>query len=400
MTARVFCVADVRFPLERANGIQTMETCAALARRGYEVRLVVRPDTAVPARDPFDYYGVAADPRLSIERVRVAGPSTVRRIWFLVGALSRSRGARADDILLTRDLGFASLYLRTRRRAGSAPLVYESHGFAPAVSGARPAMLTGAPAPSASKLARLLRREAFVWRGADGYATITEGLAGELVERFGTRPACGVVPDGARVEPGRPWALKALPPRPVVGYSGHLYPWKGVDLLLDALAELPGVCGLIVGGHPGETDLSRLRARADRLGIASRVTFTGMVPPREVAARLEPADLLVLPNPGTAVSVRYTSPLKLFEYLAMGRPIVASDLPAFREVVRDRDNALLFDAGSASALAAAIRTAIDDRGLSEAIARRAFETANEYSWDARAVRLDRLFGEVRTRSGR
>ena len=137
MSRRILCVADVRFPVERANGIQTIETCAALARRGHAVRLVVRPDTAVPARDPFEYYGVERDPRLSIERVRVAGPAPLRRMGFLLGALARARGTSRDDVVLTRDLGFASLYLRARR-SGSARLVYESHGFAPAVAGSGP----------------------------------------------------------------------------------------------------------------------------------------------------------------------------------------------------------------------------------------------------------------------
>jgi glycosyltransferase involved in cell wall biosynthesis len=179
-----------------------------------------------------------------------------------------------------------------------------------------------------------------------------------------------------------------------VGYSGHLYPWKGVDLLLEALGELPGIKGVIVGGHPGEADLPRLRGRAEELGLTSRVTFTGMVRPREVAAHLQAADVLVLPNPATATSERYTSPLKLFEYLAMGRPIVASDLPAFREVVRHGENAQLFEAGNASALAAAVRTVAGDPARAESMARRAFETAREYSWDARAERLERLFGEA------
>jgi glycosyltransferase involved in cell wall biosynthesis len=393
MSARVFCIADVRFPVERANGIQTIETCAALARRGHAVRLVVRPDTTVPARDPFEYYGVERDPRLSIERVRVAGPIPLRRMGFLLGALARVREAGRDDVVLTRDLGFASLYLRARR-SGSARLVYESHGFAPAVSRERPAMLTGAAPSSSAKQARLLGREARVWRQADGYATITRGLADELVGRFGPRRALAVVADGARAHATGVFAARAIGSPVVVGYSGHLYPWKGVDLLLDALRELPGIKGVIVGGHPGEADLPRLRGRADQLGLTSRVTFTGMVRPREVAAHLQAADVLVLPNPATATSERYTSPLKLFEYLAMGRPIVASDLPAFREVVRHGENAQLFEAGNASALAAAVRTVAGDPARAESMARRAFETARDYSWDARAERLERLFGEA------
>ena len=396
MKPRILCFADVRFPLERANGIQTIETCAALARRGHDVRLIVRPDTTTPPRDPFDYYGLPTDPRLLIERVAVAGSQAVRRVGYLVRALLRARATSRDDLVLTRDLGFASLYLRARRPT-SAALVYESHGFAPAVSAARPTMLTGAAASSSLKQRRLWRREQFVWYGAEGYATITSGLAGELVERFGTRPALAVVPDGARVGLAREWAPRRRAAPAVVGYSGHLYPWKGVDLLLDALATMPGVRAVIVGGHPKERDLARLQDHATRLGLGPRVTFTGMVPPHEVSARLEGADVLVLPNPETTVSARYASPLKLFEYLAMGRPIVASDLPAFREVLRDRDNALLFEAGNPAALAAAIRVAVEDLALADAIARRAFETAREYSWDRRAERLDALFAESMAR---
>jgi glycosyltransferase involved in cell wall biosynthesis len=393
MTRRILCFADVRFPLERANGIQTIETCAALARLGHQVRLIVRPDTARPPRDPLAFYGVEAAPGLSLERVVVAGPALVRRAASLMQALGKALAADRDAVVLTRDLGFASLYLRARGRGG-ASLVYESHGFAPTVSEARPTMLTGARPASPAKQQRLLRREQTVWRRADGYATITTGLADELRDRFGPRPATAVVPDGARLRDARPWAFPSGGAVPVVGYAGHLYPWKGVDLLIDALAELPGVRGIVVGGHPAEPDAARLRERAGRLGVASRVEFAGMVAPHEVTSRLEGADVLVLPNPETPVSARYTSPLKLFEYLAMGRPIVASDLPAFREVLADRQNAILFEPGSAAALAGAVRAILGDAPLATSIARRARATAADFTWDRRAERLDALFAEA------
>jgi glycosyltransferase involved in cell wall biosynthesis len=392
MSRPILCFADIRFPLERANGIQTFETCAALARRGHEVRLLVRRDTTKPARDPFVYYGVPTDARLRIERVEVAGPPAARRVASLAQALWKARELGHGAVVFSRDLGFASVYLRTRS-AAKVPLVYESHGFAPVVSGARPGMLSGATAASGRKQERLFRREEFVWRNADGYVTITRGLADELRERFGPRPALAVVPDGARPGHGE-WTARPMGQPPVVAYSGHLYPWKGVDLLIEALADLPEVRGLVIGGYPNEPDLERLRARATALGLGARVTFTGMVPPPEVATRLGGADVLVVPNQVSAVSARYTSPLKLFEYLAMGRAIVAPDLPAFREIVGDRRNALLFEAGNAAALGASIRQVIDDPGLAAAIGRTAFETAREYSWDRRAERIDAIFQEV------
>ncbi len=71
---RILYFADIRFPLERANGIQTMETCYALAGRGHSVQLVVRPDTQTPARDPFDYYGLTPRTGLTSNERRSAGP--------------------------------------------------------------------------------------------------------------------------------------------------------------------------------------------------------------------------------------------------------------------------------------------------------------------------------------
>jgi hypothetical protein len=71
---RILYFADIRFPLERANGIQTIETCYALAGRGHSVQLVVRPDTETPARDPLEYYGLPPRKGLTIERAPVSGP--------------------------------------------------------------------------------------------------------------------------------------------------------------------------------------------------------------------------------------------------------------------------------------------------------------------------------------
>jgi glycosyltransferase involved in cell wall biosynthesis len=107
-----------------------------------------------------------------------------------------------------------------------------------------------------------------------------------------------------------------------------------------------------------------------------------------VAGRLADASILVLPNTPSAISERYTSPLKLFEYLAMGRPIVASDLPAIREVLTHEQTALLVPAGDAAALAAAIGRLADDRVLAGRLASNAAALAPHYSWEARAERLE------------
>ena len=312
---RILYFADIRFPLERANGIQTMETCHALAERGHDVRLVVKPDTHSPARDPFAFYGVERTPSLIIERANApAGAGIMQRVAYMSFAFGRAFGKDRAHVIMTRDLGVASGLLRIPR-AMRAPLVYESHGYAPDVARALPDLVATASAPGASKLKRLATREANVWRGADGYVTITAGLADELTQRFGARERIAVIPDGMRM----PAALTGAPAGRLVAYAGHLYAWKGVDVLLHAVALIPDAHALIVGGHEKEPDIGRLRALASDLGLSSRVTFTGQVEPSGVAAHLAAASVLVLPNTASAISTRFTSPLKLFEYMAAGR---------------------------------------------------------------------------------
>jgi len=179
----------------------------------------------------------------------------------------------------------------------------------------------------------------------------------------------------------------------VVGYAGHLYPWKGIDVLIAALGQLTGVRGLIVGGLEGEDDVIRVKALAERTA-PGRVTFAGMVDPPQVAALLQQADVLVVPNLPSRISAAYTSPLKLFEYMASGRPVVASDLPALREVLRPDDNAVLVEAGSADALAAGIRRVVEDPAFGARLAAQARLDVAAYTWDKRAERLESVLASA------
>jgi glycosyltransferase involved in cell wall biosynthesis len=400
---RILYLADIRFPLERANGIQSMATCHALAARGHDVTMIVRPDTHVPALDPFVFYGLPKLDRLRIEIAPVTGPAAARRTGYLTYAIGRSLGRARQDLIFTRDLGVASLVLRLPRLL-RAPIVHEAHGIAADSAAALPDLLSSTPRASPAKLRRLEHRDARVWRDADGYVAITEGLARELSRRFGERPRVAVVPDGVRLDradhmratdrPGTDRAGSTDQKPFTIGYAGHLYPWKGVHLVIEAIAALPDTRGLIIGGHEREGDLERLRALVDQLDCTSRVTFTGRVAPVDVAPLLKQADVLTLPNPASAISTAFTSPLKLFEYMAAGRPIVASDLQSIREVLTDGHNALLVEPGNPQALTAAVRRLKEEPGLGERLARQALEDVRQYTWERRAVRLESLFTQA------
>lgn len=393
---RILYLADIRFPLERANGIQSMETCYALAARGHVVTMGVRPDTQSPARDPFAFYGLPRIAGVRVETAVVTGPAVARRAGYLAFALTRATGRGRQDVIFTRDLGLAALLLRIPAPL-RAPVVYEAHGIAAETAAALPTMVSGAPPASPAKIRRLSSRESRVWHAADGYVTITAGLKTELERRFGSRPRIAVVPDGARLatEDAEQKTAAEFPAHQfTVGYAGHLYPWKGVDLVVEAIAAMDDTRGLIIGGHEKEPDLARVKALATTLGCSSRVTFTGLLPPGDVAARLRQADVLALPNPASAIAREFTSPLKLFEYMASGRPIVASDLPSFREVLTDGRNAVLVEAGRAEALAAGILRIKDDPSFGRQLAAQALIDVRAYTWAGRATALETLFADV------
>ena len=389
----ILYLSDIRFPLERANGISTMETCAALAVRGHKVHLLVRPDTTTPARDPFAFYGVSPTPRLRVERAPVFGPPSVRRAVYLACMVERLLKRRSWDVVWTPDLFLAGAALRLPARMRP-PVVYESHNFRPAFAGDFHRLVTGMRAAGPVKLRRLLRRERRVWRRAEGYVALTGVLARELQERFGARQHMITAPNGIRLEGARAYAPPRHDGAPIVAYAGHFYPYNGVDVFVEALARLPDVRGLIIGGHPRDAaDGERLRTLACARGIMDRVTFTGLVPPGKVLGLLRGADVLVEPML-SAPNTRYASPMKLFDYMAAGRPIVAADVVSLREVVVDGRTARLVAPDCPEALAEGVRALLADPAAAGRMARAAFEEVANYTWVRRAERLEQLLNEV------
>ena len=181
------------------------------------------------------------------------------------------------------------------------------------------------------------------------------------------------------------------PNAPVAVYTGHFFPWKGVDTLVEAARHLPDHWHIVmVGGI--EPDLGRIRKLA--LGD-QRIRVVGHLPVRDAALYLAAADVAVLPNSGKAdISAKYTSPLKLFEYLASGTPVVASDVPAVREVVENGHSALLVEPDDPAALVAGIERVASDERLRKKLTLNARELAREYSWDSRAALVKTFLGNL------
>jgi glycosyltransferase involved in cell wall biosynthesis len=166
----------------------------------------------------------------------------------------------------------------------------------------------------------------------------------------------------------------------IVLYTGHLYDWKGTQVLAQASDLLPAEI-YFVGGT--KEDVQDFKVKDPNL----KIKIIGHRPYSEIPCWLRAADVLVLPNSGKEeISKHWTSPLKLFEYMAASKPIVASDLPSIREIL-NKDNAILVAPDNPEALAEGINKALTDKGLSARISVLAYEGVKNYTWQKRAEKV-------------
>jgi glycogen(starch) synthase len=204
--------------------------------------------------------------------------------------------------------------------------------------------------------------ETWAFRQVDAITCICEGLRNDIIARGIPESRVTVIPNAVDVDAFRFGAkadeeLRAkldLAGKIVIGFVGSFYAYEGLDLLLDAMptvaAALPEVRLLLVGGGPQE---DALKAQAQRLQIADRIHFVGRVPHEEVQRYYSLIDVMAYPRHAMRLTDLVT-PLKPLEAMAQGRLLVASDVGGHRELVRDGETGILFKAGSAAALTAAI----------------------------------------------
>jgi glycosyltransferase involved in cell wall biosynthesis len=168
----------------------------------------------------------------------------------------------------------------------------------------------------------------------------------------------------------------------IIGYTGRVNAEKGINTILGAAALLQQrpVHFLVVGKQYDAEAAARGR-------VLGNVTMTGFVPPSMVPGYLAACDILAMPTSATLPYSRFTSPLKLFEYMASGRPIICSDLPVLREVLRHGENALLVAPDDPEALVAAVQRLLAECGLRHELAAQALRDVKRYAWNERAARI-------------
>lgn len=358
------------------EALQILYTVDALGSLGARVTLLTpKPANAADARAILGHALSSnvqpqyLEPRLGIWRwLRSNKP-----FYRMAAAELTKLGA---DAVLVRHLKMAEHLLR---HTPEVPLFFETHElFAQSYREAHPRMSLR----QRLKLAALVQREGFVYRNARGLIALTPLLIDDIRQAYGIETPAVVAPDGVDLEQAQ--APVSVPPHttPWLLYLGSLHPWKGVDTLIRAMQYVRQPAELhIVGGN--ERRIAELRKLAEKLNVAARVIFHGAVEPGRRFEYIHQADICLLPLTDTGIGSRYTSPLKLFEYMAAGKPIVTSDLPSMRAVLEPGKHALMAKTDDPRSFAQTIDLLLSDPALCDRLRRCARALAQHYTWAAR-----------------
>jgi len=193
------------------------------------------------------------------------------------------------------------------------------------------------------------------------------------------------------MEPGAARRRLEWPEAPWVVFVGNLVAWQGLDTLVRAAPEVIEACGARIAIVGDGQMRSTLETLAENLGIADRVVFVGSVPYEDVPTYIGAASACVAPFTRARNEAIGLSPLKVYEYLACGRPVVASGVPGISELLQRSGAGLLVPPDDPRALAATLREVLEDptRAREMGDRGRAF-AVNECSWGRTAESVERV----------
>ena len=328
-----------------------------------------------------------------VHRLKAMLPKAIYELMELTYSLVAYRKLMAaarefrPDVIYERYNLFLLAGLMARRRLG-VPLLLEVNA---------PLVLERSQHSGGLVLQKLARwAEGKAWHGADAVLPVTAVLAGHVREYGVPADRIHVIPNGINrahfahaPSPAEAKTRLGLQGRVVLGFTGFVRDWHGVDRIVDWMAT-PGPPAntylLVVGDGPVRAELE---AQARRLGLADRVSFTGVIHRDQVPAHVAAFDVALQP----AVT-HYASPLKLMEYLVLGKAVIAPATPNLQEVLTDGVNALLFDGDRPGALEQALQQLCSDEPLRQRLAQGATDTIDrlELTWLGNARKVAALVG--------
>lgn len=362
----------------RVASLQILQNVDAFARAGMHVSLV----TPKGHYKDNDILGRAIHSNANLVSLR-----DIRRKWYFpfnsqkLFSLQIARWLKQNpvDALFTRNLKLAC-YLS--ERYPDIPLFFESHEiFAQSFAESH----SFENKRNRVKYHKLLKMEKQVYSKATGIFVLTTLLREDILSQYQVNTPITVVPDGVDLHAVAQCDIKLTPsPKAVteVLYLGSLHKWKGIPTMMRAMKYLDNARLNIAGGTLEQ--IAGLTLLAQEMDVIDKVNFLGFIDPKQRFSAIAQHDICVLPLTLTSIGSRYTSPLKLFEYMAMGKPVVISDFPSIRDVV-DEKAVSFADSGDAQSFAKQIIFLREnEQRATEKTAHARSLVENYYNWDKRA----------------
>lgn len=354
---RIAYLSNSRIPSTAANSVHVMKMCAALVRQGHSVDLYAAKAEKYCTGDLYEYYGV--DNTFSIilsEKPLIRGGSMIYSIICNIKLLFRKY-----DLFYARNLPQArSILLK------GVPLIIEVHDI-----------------PSNEKSVNIIRKiinhKCFV-----KIVSISNALKYDYLRIFPELDESQIIvahdcADNPLVKPRE--RSKEI----AVGYVGHLYEGRGLNLITQISRNLKSIKFYIVGGTPEAVEIAK------KSHALENIIFEGYVPNGDIERYYAKFDIALAPYQkkvtvagGGGDTSKYMSPLKIFEYMAYRKAIVCSDLPVLREVLKDQYNCLLCEYNNVDEWTQAILKLIEDSKLRNRLINTAYsDFSKNYTWDSR-----------------
>jgi len=384
---RVCYITQAGFDDPGAENTHSSEIVRHLVKAGIEVTVLH------PSRSGVAGLGAAEC------RPRIAPARLLRRVWFQVWLFWILRRAMSHDVIYVRQAAFMLVPALLRRRLGI-PIVAE---FNTSFGVVRPARALAFLIPLLKNIERRSLKE------YDAVITVSSSLREILVAAYGVSPSkITVIHNGTNLELMRPLAKTECRKRLglpddafVVAFVGNLHMWQGIGPLLQAIASIRrennAAIHLVVAGT--SQYLPTFKTQASELGLQRHAHFLGAVPYSRVPEIIGAADVAAAPGDASgSVDYRIRSPLKVYEYLACGRPVVAGDLETIRELFWSKRIGFLTAPGNVTQLARAIETLRSQPNLIIEMGANARRVAEEsLSWSAVTDQVVGILRAVATR---
>jgi glycosyltransferase involved in cell wall biosynthesis len=372
---KIAVITNSRIPSLTANSIQAMKVTQALMQLGHEIRMFAPRETESVSRESLAaHYGLRFVPDLEL----LPSIKLFKRLDFVI--LAQNAAEKFGAELIYTWLPQSAVFALMRKD----PVVLEMH-----------ADVTGNGTWWLQQFWNRLGRKLM---------TVTTSALRNALERSTSlqfpNESLIVAPNGVELEKydGLPNPSEArhqlnLPEGLTVGFTGHIYPGRGADLLFELAKQMPQVNFLWVGGTPELVEFWRAKLTEAKM---TNVTMTGFVKHERIALYQTAADILLMPysrsisaSSGQDIA-EVINPMKMFEYMASGRAIVSADLPSIREVLNE-ENAVFVEAGNWELVIGEWRLAIEsllaDEARRYALGAQARRDVEQLTWVKREQRI-------------